>query len=105
MRWSRLFDRDLKDCMGKSISAVTLLALNLAFAAAGAVTAALLLFMLVTAFLQPAGVRRALALFLVAYCLVSSFTETGLSDASLYLLDLSVAASLLVPPITNRSPG
>ena len=67
--------------------------------------AALLLFMLVTAFLQPAGVRRALALFLVAYCLVSSFTETGLSDASLYLLDLSVAASLLVPPITNRSPG
>jgi len=70
-----------------------------------AVTAALLLFMLVTAFLQPAGVRRALALFLVAYCLVSSFTETGLSDASLYLLDLSVAASLLVPPVTNRSPG
>ena len=70
-----------------------------------AVCAALLLFMLVTAFLQPAGVRRALALFLVAYCLVSSFTETGLSDASLYLLDLSVAASLLVPPITNRSPG
>ena len=70
-----------------------------------AVCAALLLYVLVAAFLQPPGVRRALALFLVAYCLVSSFTETGLSDASLYLLDLSVAASLLVPPITNRSPG
>jgi hypothetical protein len=70
-----------------------------------AVCAALLLFVLVAAFLQPPGVRRALALFLVAYCLVSSLTETGLSDASLYLLDLSVAASLLVPPITNRSPG
>ena len=70
-----------------------------------AVSAALLLFMLVTASLQPPGVRRALALFLVAYCLVSSFTETGLSEASLYLLDLSVAASLFVPPITNRSPG
>jgi len=66
-----------------------------------ALTAALLLFMLVAAALQPPGVRRALALFLVAYCLVSSFTETGLSDPSLYLLDLSVAASLLVPPITQ----
>ena len=67
--------------------------------------AAILLFLLVSAFLQPPGVRRALALFLVAYCLVSSFTETGLSNASVYLLDLSVAASLLVPPTTNRSPG
>ena len=70
-----------------------------------AITAALLVFMLVFAFLQPPGLRRALALFLVAYCLVSSFTETGLSDPSLYLLDLSVAVSLLVPPVTNRSPG
>jgi hypothetical protein len=70
-----------------------------------ALTAALLLFMLVAAALQPPGVRRALALFLVAYCVVSSFTETGLSDPSLYLLDLSVAASVLVPPTTNRSPG
>jgi hypothetical protein len=68
-----------------------------------ALCAALLLYVLVAAFLQPPGVLRALALFLVAYCLVSSFTETGLSDPSLYLLDLSVAASLLVPPITNRS--
>ncbi len=69
-----------------------------------AVTAAMLVFVLVYAFLQPAGVRRALAFFLVAYCVVSSFTETGLSDPSLYLLDLSVAVSLLVPPVTNRSP-
>lgn len=60
--------------------------------------------MLVAGFLQPPGLRRALVLFLVAYCVVSSFTETGLSDPSLYLLDLSVAASLLMPPITNRSP-
>jgi hypothetical protein len=70
-----------------------------------ALCAVLLLYVLVAAFLQPPGVLRALALFLVAYCLVSSFTETGLSDASLYILDLSVAASLLVPPITNRSQG
>lgn len=69
-----------------------------------ALTAALLLFLLVSAFLQPPGVQRALALFLIAYCIVSSFTETGLSDPSLYLLDLTVAASLLMPPVTNRSP-
>ena len=36
MRWRRLFDRGLKDCMAKSISAVTLLALTLAFTAASA---------------------------------------------------------------------
>ncbi len=69
-----------------------------------ALTASLLLFLLVSAFLQPPGVQRALALFLIAYCIVSSFTETGLSDPSLYLLDLTVAASLLMPPVTNRSP-
>ncbi|HSU73976.1 MAG TPA: hypothetical protein VLI66_03500, partial [Terrabacter sp.] len=44
------------------------------------------------------GPRRAVALFLIAYCIVSSFTETGLGDASAYLLDLVVAASLLVTP-------
>ena len=70
-----------------------------------AITAAILLFLLVFAFLQPPGLYRALALFLIAYCLVSSFTETGLSDPSLYLLDLSVAMSLLVPPVTNGSLG
>ena len=37
MRWSRLFDRGLKDCMAKSISAVTLLVFTVvAFAAAAA---------------------------------------------------------------------
>jgi uncharacterized membrane protein YkoI len=36
MRWSRLFDRGLKDCMAKSISAATLLALSLTLTAAGA---------------------------------------------------------------------
>ena len=40
MRWRRLFDRGLKDCMAKSISAITLLALTLAFTAASAQEAA-----------------------------------------------------------------
>jgi hypothetical protein len=59
--------------------------------------ATILLFLLVTAYLQPRGVQRALALFLVTYCLVASFTEVGFTDASMYLLELTLAASLLVP--------
>jgi hypothetical protein len=59
--------------------------------------ATILLFLLVTAYFQPRGVQRALALFLVTYCIVASFTEVGFTDVSPYLLDLFVAASLLVP--------
>lgn len=43
------------------------------------------------------GTRRAVALFLIGYCIVASFTETGTADASPYVLDLVVAAALLVP--------
>lgn len=61
------------------------------------ICAAILLFMLGTSYFQPRGLQRALALFLVAYALVASFTEVGFTDVSPYLLDLTVAASLLVP--------
>ena len=61
------------------------------------VCAAILIFMLVTSYFQPRGLQRALALFLVAYALVASFTEVGFTDVSPYLLDLTVAGSLLVP--------
>ena len=44
------------------------------------VCAAILLFLLVTAYFQPRGVQRALALFLITYCLVASFTEVGFTD-------------------------
>lgn len=47
---------------------------------------------------HPRGPRRAIALFLITYCVLSSITETGLGDASAYLLDLVVAASLVVRP-------
>jgi hypothetical protein len=60
--------------------------------------AAILVFVFVAAFRQPRGVRRALAFFLVTYCLVASFTEVGFTNASPYLLELTLAASLLVPP-------
>lgn len=61
-----------------------------------AVCAAMLLFLFVNAYFQQRGVQRALALFLVTYCLIASFTEDGFTDATPYLLELTLAASLLV---------
>lgn len=63
--------------------------------------AIMLLFLLVTAYFSPRGVQRAMALFLVIYCLVASFTEVGFTDASMYLLELSLAASLLAPSVAG----
>jgi O-antigen ligase len=60
------------------------------------------LVLLVGAMLRPRGPARAMALFLIVYCLFASFTETGMGEASTYLLDLTVAASLLVIPSTPR---
>jgi len=68
-----------------------------------AVCAIILIFLLVMAYFQPRGSRRALALFLVTYALVASFTEVGFTDASPYLLDLAVAASLLMPSPESSS--
>jgi hypothetical protein len=62
------------------------------------VDAALLLVLIVLAVTHRRGIRRAVALFLVSYCLVASISETGLGDASPYLLNLVVAASLLAAP-------
>jgi hypothetical protein len=63
---------------------------------------ALVLFVLVAAYFQPRGPQRALALFLVTYLAITSLTETGLSDASAYLLELTLAASLLM---SSRAEG
>lgn len=66
-----------------------------------AINIAMVLFVLIMAlYFQPQGPRRALALFLVAYCVVASFTESGLSEASPYLLELTLAASL----VYSRAP-
>ena len=62
----------------------------------------MVLFLLVAAFFQPPGVRRALALFLITYCLVASFTQVGFAEPTTYLLELTLAASLLVPPSAAR---
>jgi len=69
-----------------------------------AVCAMILLFVLVASYFQPRGLQRAVALFLVVYALVASFTEVGFTDVSPYLLDLTVAASLLVPTSARGNP-
>jgi hypothetical protein len=70
----------------------------------GVIVCAMILVSLFTnCFLQPHRVQRALALFLTTYCLVASFTEVGFTDVSTYLLNLVVAASLLIVPISRRT--
>lgn len=59
---------------------------------------AMFLVLLVTALLRPRGPAKAIALYLIIYCLLSSFTQSGLGEASYCLLDLTLAASLLMPP-------
>jgi hypothetical protein len=59
--------------------------------------ALILVFLLITAYFQPRGMQRALALFFITYCLVASFTEVGFTGASPYLLELTLAASLMTP--------
>jgi hypothetical protein len=66
------------------------------------IDAALLLTLIFLAVTQRRGLRRALALFLVSYCAAASVTETGLGDASPYLLELVVAASLLAAPVKEE---
>ncbi len=61
------------------------------------IVAVVVAYLLVTPAFRPAGRARALAIFLVVFCTVDSYTEVGLGDASAYLLELTVAASLLVP--------
>ena len=50
----------------------------------------------------PRGPRKAIALFLVLYCLVASFTEDGAGLASQYAMDMTVAASLMVPGFKSQ---
>jgi hypothetical protein len=67
-----------------------------------AINIMLLVFLMFAAGFRRQGPERALALYLVTYCLVASFTETGLSDATPYLLELTLAACLLMSPVRRR---
>ena len=49
-----------------------------------------------------------MALFLIVYCLIAGISESGLGGVSPYLLDLTVAASLVTFPSatgTDLTPG
>jgi O-antigen ligase len=59
---------------------------------------AIFVLLLLTALCRARGPTRALALFLIVYCLIAGISETGLGGASPYLLDLTVAASLVTFP-------
>ena len=56
----------------------------------------MLVFILAAALFQSPGMRRAISLFIVTYCVIAAFTEDALADVSTYFLHLVVAASLLV---------
>lgn len=60
-----------------------------------AVMVAMLIALVVVTVAAAPGPRRAIALFLVTYCIVSSYTETGIGDVSGYLLMLLIASSLV----------
>ena len=61
-------------------------------------SAAILVLLLLTALCRARGPTRAMALFLIVYCIIAGISESGLGGASQYLLDLTVAASLLTFP-------
>jgi hypothetical protein len=61
-----------------------------------------LVLLAILALISPRGPNRAIALFLVVYCAIASYTETGLGDASTYMLDLTVAMSVLMAPLASR---
>lgn len=60
-----------------------------------ALIAIIFLTMLIAASTAPPGPRRAVALFLVTYCIIASVTEDGAGLASQYAMDLTAAASVL----------
>lgn len=67
------------------------------------VQGAVLLLLLFMAATRPRGPRRAVALFLIVYCIVASITETGLLTPSPYLLELTLAAALLARGNSTRA--
>jgi O-antigen ligase len=59
---------------------------------------AVILLLLLTTLCRARGPTRAIALFLIVYCMIAGITESGLGNVSPYLLDLTIAASLVTFP-------
>lgn len=62
-----------------------------------AIVGVILVVLLAAAALRPPSPARACAVFLILHVAISSYSEVGLGDVSLYFLHLAVAASLLAP--------
>jgi hypothetical protein len=58
--------------------------------------------LLCAAALRTPSAQRTIAIFLIVYSCVASYTEVGLGDASPYLLNLFVAAALIAVPVRQR---
>jgi hypothetical protein len=69
------------------------------------IVVAFLAVLIVTAVLRPPSAERACAVFLIVYSLSATYTEVGLGDASPYLINLAVAASLLAAPRRRADVG
>lgn len=67
------------------------------------ICSAILVFLYVAAGFQADRTKRALALFLITYCLLASITEDGFTSPTTYSLDLMLAASLLIPFSLTKS--
>jgi hypothetical protein len=68
-----------------------------------ALVSATLVLLLLLALFRARGPTQALTLFFVVYCLIAGINESGLGGASPYLLDLTVAASLMTLPSGRSS--
>jgi O-antigen ligase len=66
------------------------------------ICALILIFLFGTACFRPSSPARAVALFIVTYCAVASFTEDAFTGVSTYLLELTVAVALLAAPALRR---
>lgn len=62
-----------------------------------AIAAAVFLALITAAATRPPSPARACALFLIVYCLVACYTQTGIGDVSAYTLHMAMAAALLTP--------
>lgn len=62
-----------------------------------AIVGVILVVLLAAAALRPPSPARACAVFLILHVAISSYSEVGLGDVSLYFLHLAVAAALLAP--------
>ena len=61
----------------------------------------IMLILLLRALAYPRTANRALAIFLIVYVAVASYTETGIGDMSAYVMHLVVAGAMITPVVVT----